>query len=138
EDVPPGRISTPPKRSALISPTPYARSVQQMRTRTGSQTKFLLEESQLPRHWYNVRSDMPTALQPVLHPGTGQPVGPDDLAPLFPMEVPRRIHHPALRHHLDPRGRDPQQHRRWRHDRVRGTEVCPEGSGGRYEATEAG
>ena len=58
-----------------------------MRTRTGSQTKFLLEESQLPRHWYNVRSDMPTALQPVLHPGTGQPVGPDDLAPLFPMEL---------------------------------------------------
>jgi tryptophan synthase beta chain len=61
--------------------------VQQLRTRTGSQTKFLLEESQLPHHWYNIRSDMPTALQPVLHPGTGQPVGPDDLAPLFPMEL---------------------------------------------------
>mgnify|MGYP003296113955 CR=1 FL=1 len=58
-----------------------------MGARTGSQTKFLLEESQLPRHWYNIRSDMPTALQPVLHPGTGQPVGPDDLAPLFPMEL---------------------------------------------------
>ena len=61
--------------------------VQQTRTRAGGQTKFLLEESQLPRRWYNIRSDMPTALQPVLHPGTGQPVGPDDLAPLFPMEL---------------------------------------------------
>jgi tryptophan synthase beta chain len=50
-------------------------------------TKFLLEESQLPRHWYNIRSDMPNPAQPVLHPGTGEPVGPDDLAPLFPMEL---------------------------------------------------
>ena len=61
--------------------------MQQVRSRAGGQTKFLLEESQLPRHWYNIRSDMPTAMQPVLHPGTGQPVGPDDLAPLFPMEL---------------------------------------------------
>src|SRR6476646_9006928 len=51
------------------------------------QTKFLLDESQLPRRWYNIRADMPTAPQPVLHPGTGQPVGPDDLAPLFPMAL---------------------------------------------------
>jgi tryptophan synthase beta chain len=51
------------------------------------QTKFLLEESELPRRWYNVRADMPNPMQPILHPGTGQPVGPDDLAPLFPMEV---------------------------------------------------
>ena len=58
-----------------------------MGTRAATQTKYLLDESQLPRRWYNVRSDMPTAPQPVLHPGTGQPVGPDDLAPLFPMEL---------------------------------------------------
>jgi tryptophan synthase beta chain len=51
------------------------------------QTKFLLAESELPRRWYNIRADMPSPLQPVLHPGTGQPVGPDDLAPLFPMEL---------------------------------------------------
>src|ERR671939_287856 len=51
------------------------------------QTKFLLDESQLPRRWYNIRADMPSPPQPVLHPGTGQPVGPDDLAPLFPMEL---------------------------------------------------
>src|SRR5256886_14018624 len=62
----------------------YARGVQ---TRAGSQTKFLLQESELPRRWYNIRSDMPTAPQPVLHPGTGKPVGPDDLAPLFPVEL---------------------------------------------------
>src|SRR5207302_9500296 len=42
---------------------------------------------QLPRRWYNIRADMTTAPQPVLHPGTGEPVGPDDLAPLFPMEL---------------------------------------------------
>jgi tryptophan synthase beta chain len=51
------------------------------------QTKFVLDESQLPRRWYNILADMPTPPQPVLHPGTGQPVGPDDLAPLFPMEL---------------------------------------------------
>ena len=51
------------------------------------QTKFLLDESELPRRWYNIASDLPTPVQPVLHPGTGEPVGPDDLAPLFPMEL---------------------------------------------------
>src|SRR5437588_9278631 len=65
----------------------YSHSVQQTRAAAATQTKFLLAESQLPRRWYNIRSDMRTAPQPVLHPGTGQPVGPDDLAPLFPMEL---------------------------------------------------
>jgi len=51
------------------------------------QTKFVLPESELPRRWYNVRAEMPNPMQPILHPGTGQPVGPDDLAPLFPMEL---------------------------------------------------
>src|SRR5213083_2845495 len=51
------------------------------------QTKFLLEESQLPRRWYNIASDIPSPPQPLLHPGTGEPIGPDDLAPLFPMEL---------------------------------------------------
>ena len=61
--------------------------MQQTRTDAGAQTRFLLQEWQLPRRWYNIRSDMPTAPRPVLHPGTGEPVGPDDLAPLFPMEL---------------------------------------------------
>lgn len=49
--------------------------------------KFLLDEQDLPTTWYNIVSDLPFAPPPVLHPGTGQPVGPEDLAPLFPMEV---------------------------------------------------
>jgi tryptophan synthase beta chain len=46
--------------------------------------KYLLDDDQLPENWYNLASDLPGPLAPVLHPGTGQPVGPDDLAPLFP------------------------------------------------------
>jgi tryptophan synthase beta chain len=49
--------------------------------------KILLPESELPRQWYNVLPDLPTPLEPPLHPGTGQPVGPDDLAPIFPMPL---------------------------------------------------
>src|SRR5437870_11177990 len=52
-----------------------------------SETKFLLPESEIPTRSYNIASDMPQAPQPVLHPGTGEPVGPDDLAPLFPMAL---------------------------------------------------
>src|ERR671916_372577 len=48
------------------------------------QHKILLAESEMPTRWYNVVHDLPTPPPPVLHPGTGQPVGPDDLAPLFP------------------------------------------------------
>ena len=51
------------------------------------QTKFLLEENQMPRVWYNIQADLPKPAPAVLHPGTLQPVGPDDLAPLFPMEL---------------------------------------------------
>jgi tryptophan synthase beta chain len=49
--------------------------------------KIVLPESELPRQWYNVLPDLPTPLEPPLHPGTGQPVGPDDLAPIFPMQL---------------------------------------------------
>jgi len=52
-----------------------------------SETKIVLPESELPTRWYNIASDMPNRPQPVLHPGTGEPVGPEDLAPLFPMEL---------------------------------------------------
>ncbi len=51
------------------------------------QTKFLLAESDIPAAWYNIQADLPFELPPVLHPGTKQPVGPDDLAPLFPMAL---------------------------------------------------
>ena len=51
------------------------------------QIKFLLDEDQIPTSWYNIVPDLPEPLPPVLHPGTKQPVGPDDLAPLFPMSI---------------------------------------------------
>ncbi len=47
--------------------------------------KYLLNEEDIPTHWYNIMADLPEPLAPPLHPGTGQPIGPDDLAPLFPM-----------------------------------------------------
>ncbi|MEW6721154.1 MAG: TrpB-like pyridoxal phosphate-dependent enzyme [Thermodesulfobacteriota bacterium] len=51
------------------------------------EVKFLLKESEIPKVWYNVMADMPHAPAAVLHPGTGKPVGPDDLSPLFPMPL---------------------------------------------------
>ncbi|MDD5509300.1 MAG: TrpB-like pyridoxal phosphate-dependent enzyme [Dehalococcoidales bacterium] len=48
-------------------------------------TKFILDEEKMPTRWYNILPDLPEPLPPVLHPGTKQPVTPDDLAPLFPM-----------------------------------------------------
>src|SRR2546430_60417 len=75
-----------------------------------SQTKFVLDEKDIPTKWYNIQADFKTPLPPPLHPGTGQPIfniqadfktplppplhpgtgqpiGPQDLAPLFPMEL---------------------------------------------------
>ncbi len=49
--------------------------------------KYLLTEDEIPRAWYNIMPDLPRPPQPVLHPGTHQPVTPDDLAPLFPMAL---------------------------------------------------
>ncbi len=50
-------------------------------------TKFLLREDQIPRYWYNILADLKTPPAPVLHPQTKKPVGPQDLAPLFPMAI---------------------------------------------------
>lgn len=58
-----------------------------MATPSSSDTKFLLTEADLPPAWYNILADLPEPMSPPLHPGTGQPAGPDDLAPLFPMEL---------------------------------------------------
>jgi len=49
--------------------------------------RIVLPQSRIPTHWYNILADMPTPLPPVLHPGTRQPIGPADLAPLFPMAL---------------------------------------------------
>jgi tryptophan synthase beta chain len=51
------------------------------------QIKYLLSEDQMPKAWYNLAADLPVPLPAVLHPGTLQPIGPDDLAPLFPMSL---------------------------------------------------
>jgi tryptophan synthase beta chain len=52
-----------------------------------TRTKFVLDESDIPTDWYNIVPDLPHPPSPVLHPGTRQPVGPADLAPLFPMAL---------------------------------------------------
>jgi tryptophan synthase beta chain len=49
--------------------------------------KYLLDESRMPKSWYNLVADLPSPPPPVLHPGTLKPIGPDDLAPLFPMAL---------------------------------------------------
>ena len=50
-------------------------------------TKYLLQESQMPKFWYNIQADLPQPMPAVLHPGTLQPIGPSDLAPLFPKAI---------------------------------------------------
>lgn len=49
--------------------------------------KYVLSEDQMPEAWYNIQADLPEPLPPVLHPGTKQPVTPEDLAPLFAQEL---------------------------------------------------
>ncbi len=51
------------------------------------QIKYLLDESRMPKAWYNIAADLPVPLPPPLHPGTLQPLGPSDLAPLFPNAI---------------------------------------------------
>src|SRR6202007_1970715 len=53
----------------------------------GDQVKFILDEKDIPKAWYNLAADLPKPLPPVLHPGTMQPIGPADLEPLFPMAL---------------------------------------------------
>ena len=57
------------------------------RTAAAQRTKYVLDEADLPTQWYNIQADLKTPVPPVLHPGTGQPIGPQDLAPLFPMAL---------------------------------------------------
>jgi len=51
------------------------------------EVKTILTEKEMPTAWYNIQADLPKPLAPPLHPGTGKPIGPDDLAPLFPMAL---------------------------------------------------
>jgi tryptophan synthase beta chain len=54
------------------------------------QTKILLDEEQMPRRWYNIQADLPSPLDPPLHPQTKKPIVPEDLAAIFPMELIRQ------------------------------------------------
>src|SRR6266446_2404550 len=62
-----------------------------MATVLTDRTRFVLDEDRIPRAWYNIAADLPSPPPPPLHPGTGQPIGPGDLAPLFPMELIKQV-----------------------------------------------
>ena len=66
-----------------LTPIAHARGLDSPRM---SPHKIILDEASLPTHWYNLNADLPLPAPP-LHPGTHQPVGPEDLAPLFPMSI---------------------------------------------------
>jgi tryptophan synthase beta chain len=50
-------------------------------------TKVVLEDYEIPKQWYNIQADLPKPMLPPLHPGTGQPITAQDLAPIFPMNL---------------------------------------------------
>src|SRR5690349_3180029 len=77
-------ISSVPRRGGKIE---RCRSWSSSPPTMSSETKIMLTEAEIPRRWYNIVADLPSPPPPVLHPGTHQPVGPDDLAPLFPMSL---------------------------------------------------
>ncbi|MGQ0798270.1 MAG: TrpB-like pyridoxal phosphate-dependent enzyme, partial [Methanobacteriota archaeon] len=56
----------------------------------GTDVKYTLDADDLPRSWYNILPDLPAPLPPPLNPATKEPVGPDALAPIFPMEIIRQ------------------------------------------------
>jgi tryptophan synthase beta chain len=58
-----------------------------LKEKTMDKTKYTLDEKKMPTQWYNIQADLPEPLPPYLHPMTKEPLGPDDLAPLFPMEL---------------------------------------------------
>jgi tryptophan synthase beta chain len=71
--------------SATVKLSPKLKSL--TKEKIMHRTKYMLSEDEIPRFYYNLRADLPSAPPPVLHPGTMQPVGPDDLAPLFPLSL---------------------------------------------------
>src|SRR5438128_1837855 len=73
--------------SALFTRVPPKEVGMASKANDRNRTKFLLDEKDIPTKWYNIQADLKTPAPPVLHPGTKQPIGPQDLAPLFPMEL---------------------------------------------------
>jgi tryptophan synthase beta chain len=77
---PAAKKKSPTKKSkAVPSPKPQ-------RMAAGTR-KIYMGEDRIPKGWYNIMADLPVPLPPPLHPGTLQPIGPADLAPLFPMQL---------------------------------------------------
>ena len=74
--------------------------------------KYLLPESEILKSWYNIIADLPEPPPPVLHPGTGKPIGPDDLAPLFPIEL--ILQEVREEHYLDIPEPVPEIYLQWR------------------------
>lgn len=75
-----------PKKTARKTAKSAPKKVAIARVPAGTR-KIQMGEERIPKAWYNIMADLPVPLPPPLHPGTLQPVGPDDLAPLFPMAL---------------------------------------------------
>ncbi|MFT3671510.1 MAG: TrpB-like pyridoxal phosphate-dependent enzyme [Aestuariivirga sp.] len=75
-----------PKKASKKASKPAAKKPVIAKAPAGTR-KIQMGEERIPKAWYNIMADLPVPLPPPLHPGTLQPVGPDDLAPLFPMAL---------------------------------------------------
>jgi tryptophan synthase beta chain len=76
-----------PAKPSRKAPARKAAAARPVRISAASDRKIILGEERIPKRWYNIMADLPVPLPPPLHPGTLKPVGPDDLAPLFPMQL---------------------------------------------------
>jgi tryptophan synthase beta chain len=76
------------------------------------QIKYTLTEDQMPTTWYNIQADLPAPLPAVLHPATQQPIGPADLAPLFPMALIQQ--EVSTERHIEIPEEVQQAYRQWR------------------------
>lgn len=74
--------------------------------------KFVLDEDQMPTTWYNIIPDLPAPPPPPLHPGTHQPIGPEALEPLFPMDL--ILQEVATERYIDIPGGVLDVYRQWR------------------------
>ena len=79
---------------------------------TVNQHKFTLDESEMPTQWYNLVPDLPSPPPPALHPGTLQPAGPEDFAPLFPMDL--ILQEVSMDRYIDIPGAVLDVYRQWR------------------------
>ena len=76
------------------------------------QHKFILDESEMPTRWYNLIPDLPSPPPPALHPGTHQPAGPEDFAPLFPLDL--ILQEVSMDRYIDIPGAVLDVYRQWR------------------------